>query len=93
MIRHFIRSEKEPLTWFLETKAHYRDSYAIMNVDLAKSRCKQLEQYNISASFRLSEMYDNEYNIMLKFDTEADEAEFIMRFSDGIELPGPVGFT
>ena len=88
MIRHFKRSKKEPLTWFLATHYHYIDNYATMGIEMAKKRCKQLEQYNISASFRLSEMYANEYNIMLKFDDEADEAEFIMRLSEGIELPG-----
>jgi len=87
MIRHFIKSENEPLTWFLEDP-HQRGTTACMALTIAKKRCLELQKYNLPVSFSypsLDRVYP--YNIILKFNNDADEAEFILRFSDGIELP------
>ena len=78
---HFKRDNK-PLTW-LVARHLAREETAV----LCGSFADKLVEWLPLLAFKVPLPYYNDrYIIVTVFDNDADEAEFIMKYSDGIEL-------
>ena len=82
---HFARHPYDPLTWWILT--FNRDRECNCKRDLALYYSDKLRELGFMCSIRLSNYSGDisRYNIIITFNNAEDEAEFILKYSGGID--------
>lgn len=81
---NFIRVQNQNFTWGIAQQSSYPEEHILCNtytISMANFIVHNLKTYyNIKAH---AKEYDGLYGIQIKFNNEADEAEFLFKYNDG----------